>query len=321
MAKIERNEPCPCGSGQKYNQCCMGKEEPEARIVFGKRNYHWSTEEIARFSTDEIIGALKRLGVRFNAERFAKDTKGFFSACKLAEHWASQGPFGASGYDLDFPWMACIVLWERLAPDLLCWEKIDDLIEHGYAASKRGKPVEACEKWLKAWKNLEPRFPVETKNIDDAEEALSNMSCEFRFTLFEWCVDFIGEFEKAASKDPRLHEKRIGFSREFLTLFPDSEELMVYLMGKSEAEALFLSGRAEEGEEAFRSLAEKLPRWEWVYVSWSEMYASPGRKELPLDLEKAEKILRTGLERVADGKEELIERLEEIGKLSSNSAF
>lgn len=27
MAKIGRNEPCPCGSGRKYKQCCMGKEE------------------------------------------------------------------------------------------------------------------------------------------------------------------------------------------------------------------------------------------------------------------------------------------------------
>jgi len=23
--KIHRNEPCPCGSGKKYKQCCMGK--------------------------------------------------------------------------------------------------------------------------------------------------------------------------------------------------------------------------------------------------------------------------------------------------------
>lgn len=33
MAKIGRNEPCPCGSGKKYKQCCLAKDaagEPTA---------------------------------------------------------------------------------------------------------------------------------------------------------------------------------------------------------------------------------------------------------------------------------------------------
>ncbi len=25
QAKTGRNEPCPCGSGRKYKQCCLGK--------------------------------------------------------------------------------------------------------------------------------------------------------------------------------------------------------------------------------------------------------------------------------------------------------
>ncbi len=28
MAKINRNDPCPCGSGKKYKQCCMNKATP-----------------------------------------------------------------------------------------------------------------------------------------------------------------------------------------------------------------------------------------------------------------------------------------------------
>ena len=30
MAKIGRNEPCPCGSGKKYKQCCLAKDEAAA---------------------------------------------------------------------------------------------------------------------------------------------------------------------------------------------------------------------------------------------------------------------------------------------------
>ena len=27
MEKIGRNDPCPCGSGQKYKKCCLAKDE------------------------------------------------------------------------------------------------------------------------------------------------------------------------------------------------------------------------------------------------------------------------------------------------------
>ena len=30
--KIGRNDPCPCGSGKKYKNCCLGKEEHIYRL-------------------------------------------------------------------------------------------------------------------------------------------------------------------------------------------------------------------------------------------------------------------------------------------------
>jgi uncharacterized protein YchJ len=27
MSEIGRNEPCPCGSGEKYKRCCLNNEE------------------------------------------------------------------------------------------------------------------------------------------------------------------------------------------------------------------------------------------------------------------------------------------------------
>lgn len=30
MAKVGRNQPCPCGSGKKYKQCCLAKDEAAA---------------------------------------------------------------------------------------------------------------------------------------------------------------------------------------------------------------------------------------------------------------------------------------------------
>jgi hypothetical protein len=31
-----RNEPCRCGSGRKYKQCCLEKDESEARAAYAK---------------------------------------------------------------------------------------------------------------------------------------------------------------------------------------------------------------------------------------------------------------------------------------------
>ncbi len=30
MAKVGRNDPCPCGSGQKYKRCCLPREDAAA---------------------------------------------------------------------------------------------------------------------------------------------------------------------------------------------------------------------------------------------------------------------------------------------------
>jgi hypothetical protein len=31
-----RNEPCRCGSGRKYKQCCLEKDEAKARAAYAK---------------------------------------------------------------------------------------------------------------------------------------------------------------------------------------------------------------------------------------------------------------------------------------------
>ncbi|HRI72395.1 MAG TPA: SEC-C metal-binding domain-containing protein [Polyangium sp.] len=46
MAKVGRNEPCPCNSGRKYKHCCFGKNElpldtpaPAGKFVFEPGSY------------------------------------------------------------------------------------------------------------------------------------------------------------------------------------------------------------------------------------------------------------------------------------------
>lgn len=39
MAKVGRNDPCPCGSGNKYKRCCLEKDEAKAREAAKPRPY------------------------------------------------------------------------------------------------------------------------------------------------------------------------------------------------------------------------------------------------------------------------------------------
>lgn len=32
VSKVGRNDPCPCGSGKKYKQCCERKSEQMSRV-------------------------------------------------------------------------------------------------------------------------------------------------------------------------------------------------------------------------------------------------------------------------------------------------
>jgi hypothetical protein len=36
VANLGRNDPCPCGSGKKYKQCCLAKDEEKARAARAK---------------------------------------------------------------------------------------------------------------------------------------------------------------------------------------------------------------------------------------------------------------------------------------------
>jgi hypothetical protein len=58
--------------------------------------------------------------------------KRFYSAEELADLWVSVFPISAVRFDRDFIWMAAIVLWRRLAPDVVNSEQLDETMQRGY---------------------------------------------------------------------------------------------------------------------------------------------------------------------------------------------
>ncbi|AEG15629.1 SEC-C metal-binding domain-containing protein [Desulfofundulus sp. TPOSR] len=303
MGKIGRNDPCPCGSGKKYKKCCLLVE----------RRKPWSLEEVRSLSTKEIVSRLGTMGIHITEENFLREVENFYSAYDLSEKWWKTSHVTARGFDRDFPWMAAVVLWERLAPHIINSEKLNDMMQEGYRLCSEGKEDEGCRIWLEVWEHLKKRFTPEMKSINDAEKVFSGLQ-----NLFNWCQDLEMELGNAGLKEPSFYEKRIEYCREFCRLFPETDRLIIENMKRAEAESYFTLGMVEEGDRAFRDLVEEFPDSAWVYIGWGDMYWLFRDSKAPRDYDRAENIYRMALERNVDGREDVLERLQMLEEERTN---
>jgi hypothetical protein len=58
MAKISRNDPCPCGSGKKYKKCCLGKDIERQQ----SGTYHDYCLKIVDSLRNKILQFMKKAG-------------------------------------------------------------------------------------------------------------------------------------------------------------------------------------------------------------------------------------------------------------------
>jgi len=59
VAKISRNDPCPCGSGKKFKKCCLGKELENRRQP---KTYHDYCLELVDSLRPKILQFMKKAG-------------------------------------------------------------------------------------------------------------------------------------------------------------------------------------------------------------------------------------------------------------------
>ncbi len=307
MAKIRRNDLCHCGSGRKYKECCFNKD---AKIKRKNkiRNYHWSPGEIDDLSTDEIIRRLREFGVPFDEKEFLIQVKKFYSACDLARSWNDKYIITASGFDVDFIWMSCIILWERLAPDIINSEQIDELMQDGYDSLEKNDWVDACDKWLKAWKHLKERITPDMSDVDETDKIFSGLQ-----SVANWCQDLEIELLNAGLEDQKYNYERIRYCEEFCNFFPKSSEIIMVNMKRAIADSYYKTGDIEKGEKTYRNLIKEYPTNIWGYIGWGDIYASGTRnKIIKPDHEKAKKIYRLALNKGMDDENVLYERLENL---------
>ena len=61
MAKIGRNEQCPCGSGKKYKNCCLKKERYSKNLPDDALKQ--LIEEFSKYNQEDLIKTLAALSI------------------------------------------------------------------------------------------------------------------------------------------------------------------------------------------------------------------------------------------------------------------
>lgn len=312
MTKIGRNEPCPCGSGKKYKNCCLG--EPEEAILWKRLSTNlanmWSYDKVHKMSDAEIIAKLEGLNIPFDKERFLENMKSFASANELSEEWFETYDVCAEGYDEDFPFFAAWLLWERWAeggPWPL--ETIGDWFDKGVLADDEGNLTEACDTWLKAWTALKPHNPPASTNLDYLDD-----SCSSEFSVREILLSLGSELLDAGMRDASYLRKAISYCKEFLAMFPDEDEHTLITQRRNTADAYLSLNDTARAEAEFKSIVLDYPMNVWGYIGWGDMYYLNPTTE---DFGKAQEIYELGLAKTAPddkNRDVLEERLEDLLK-------
>ncbi|KAF5415479.1 MAG: hypothetical protein C5S38_03935 [Candidatus Methanophagaceae archaeon] len=233
------------------------------------RRHHWSIEEVETLSTNAIIRKLRDFGVDFDRKQFLVDVKRFYSADELADHWVGVYPITAVRFDRDFIWMAAIVLWRRLAPDVVNSEQLDEMMQRGYDLKEERKLEECCNLWLEVWGHLKKRITSDMNSIKDVDIRVFN-----GIQLYNWCQELDMVLWNAGLEDTSFFRKRLEFCREFYHMFPDTDSSVIVNMKRGEANSYFFLSESEKGDEAFKKLIEEFPESAWGYIDWGDMYCS-----------------------------------------------
>lgn len=283
MAKVGRNDLCPCGSGKKYKKCCMGKVD---ELVFEKAcnladdfkiylDDSCSYDEVRAMSTPEIIERLGEMGIVFDEKDFLRDVKTFYSGRDIAEKWFRTFRVTAEGADEDFPIVAAVILWERLSVEpVLSREQMSDLIERGFEYLDDNDSVAACDLWLKVWEAIKYRHNSKSENLEFFDNQYSKS-----FFVSNFCQDLEQELDNAGLEDKSYFEKRICYCREFLACFPGEQELIVHNMGRAIAESYLSLSNREQAEVEYKKLVQDYPNNPWGYIGWGDMYCFAEQKD------------------------------------------
>ena len=293
--------------------------ELRAKIAQHMRD-NWTSDKVARMETEAIEDQLRVYGVEHSRERFLLLAGNRFSAWNVAEVWLNEDDVTCAGTkEEDFLGIAACALWKRWAPDRPSMEMLDDWMQEGYQHQQEGKSASACDIWWKVWQVLVSRFDPSMRTMHAVEPVFSGMQ-----SVFNWSQDFEMELHNASVDAVRYAEIGRDYCEQWLAQFRDEDDPMLVSFRRALSEFLFRLGKSEEGEAILLNNIKRWPSNVWGYVGLADAYSHlfRGASSLPLDLRRAEELLRKGLSVIGDDdrdREVLEERLQEIHERRSES--
>ena len=262
--------------------------------------------------TDETVLGLRELGIAFEPARLRELARDYGSAEDLArDHYLPQAGMLAPDQER-LVVLAIRSLWTSFAADLPNVEMLVESIEEGHGHLWAGSPRRGVEAWERAWGLLEALVPSEVTSIEAVDDALQP---ELRDGLVGWCDDLEMELHNAGLHVPYALRYRAEFCRRAFERFPDSGEFFLHNMLSCEAEAYAMLGERERAEGLYRELVDVFPDNPWSYIHWCDLYwCMVGPGERTVDLDRAEELVRLGMERLGDDDEDLAMRMRDLEK-------
>lgn len=264
----------------------------------------WNLDKIKIMSTEDIIGKLRSMNIKFDIEDFKKEAQEYISAMDLSEDYYYKQNFHAEGLDEDFIFLAIIELWGRIMPERGNVEMIDNFMQEGYDCLENKEDEKAMENWEKAWNLIMTLVPPDITSVEVADEFIPGMTQ----SIFNWCQDFEMGLNNAGRNDS-FFRKRINYCNAFCRIFPDSDELIIHNFMRAEAESYASIDDFPTADRLFKELVEKYPDNVWGYVNWGDIYAFKCHGHL--NFEKARELYNLALE-CKDEREVVEDRLESL---------
>jgi len=262
----------------------------------------WSFEKIEKMSTREIEKKMKKLVPVFDLKKFVDKTENYFSYIDLCEE--EYEPFSvAEGYDEDFAWRACGVLWQRLLPDRPTVEHFDAELDEKLGELLETKDEERDKEVVKL--SLEILGLIKSRFISETPEGYKLKDGFYQRYQEE---DMIYELDSVAKDmlfnlhNERRHEERIEWAEVLYEAFRDDDFL------QHKADSFIALGEEEEGERTYQEILERNPENFWYHVHAGDAFSIPQRK----DPKQARKYYLQALEiaKAQTGSNEALENLE-----------
>lgn len=251
-------------------------------------------DNVRALSDEQLLEKLREVGTPVDRAEFERLAAGKHSAVAVAEELIRRFQPDFSGektLNEDWPWMACVCLWGRWMSRPSC-EMLDDEIHAGYDEQDNGDSVPACIRWSDVWKHwLRIADECRCQTLRELDELVSGTQ-----SVSNWISDYETELYNAGRDEENFHRQHIELCQTVLQRFPNEDQLLIENFRRGMAEAHSLLGERDIADRLFEEWLAHDPQWGWGWIGWSDCYFYDFADSLPLDADKAETLLKRGLE-------------------------